>query len=290
MSLPELPEIKQLSPYVTRLLGANPGPFTLQGTNTYLIGDPKTRERVLLDTGDAKHEYYQLLKGFVESNDLIVTTVMITHSHHDHILGVPDVHKLFPLAKFLKYTMAPSFEYDEIDKSMFTHWGDCEVIEAAGLHFVAYYTPGHCDDHLCIWLEEEGALFSGDNLLGHGSTVFNHYGNYMQSLIRMRDLPHLSVVYPGHGDIIEDGVLAFNMYLEHRRQREYEILKILQATTGELTTDEIVSRIYDAIESRPDRIRRAAANNTKQYLEKLRGDKKVAGDGDIWRCEPSNRL
>lgn len=282
LTLPKLPDITKLSPFVTRILGQNPSPFTLQGTNTYLVGNPNTNERVLIDTGSNLPEYRDLLLNHLQANNLKLTTVLVTHSHPDHILGVQDLLQIAPHAVFLKYGKFPEATRKFMDPAVFTSWDDLEEIEAAGLHFTAYYTPGHCIDHISIWLREEQALFSGDNLLGHGSSHFIDYDAYMRSLERMRDLKGLSIVYPGHGEMVLDGVAAFNEYLAHRRQRELDILHALQQG-GQLTLDEIVQRIYTDIDSRPPGIKTTATRNTMLYLEKLRRDKKVAGNG-VWRA------
>lgn len=281
LDLPEIKDVEQLSPCVTRIIGQNPSGFTLQGTNTYLIGHPKHKERFLLDTGSGFPAYTDLLRNYLNKKGLTIVAIAISHWHPDHHGGLAEVLTLAPQARLYKYVV----EDININTTPFEfrHWADEEVLEECGVHLKAYFTPGHCDDHLSVWLEEEEVLFSGDNLLGHGSSVFKDFGRYLDSLMSMRDLPNLALVYPGHGLPIKDGVDGFNKNIELRYRRVYEIYEELRRHT-ELTDEELVQRIYQGLESRSRIVQIGALSNTQHYLAKLEQDGKAEFDGTKWRA------
>lgn len=292
--LPEIPNIQKLSNCVTCVLAQNPSPFTLQGTNTYLVGSPQTNERLLIDTGSGNVEYFELLKKYLEDNKLKITTIAITHSHIDHLGGVEDVLKLSPGASVRKYVIpkgdprlkANNYFIEEADAPVI-HWEDKEVLETAGVRVKAYYTPGHCADHLSFWLEDEQVLFSGDNLLGHGSSVFDSYQLYIKSLMEMRDLPHLRRVFPGHGKVLENGVDAFNSLIEHRYDRIKELYDVVKQAGRPLSGEEIVASVYSDFHEKPRSVQLGAINNTKQYLEELERQGRVEEHDSLWSLKHS---
>ena len=92
--LSHIPAVTRLSANVVRLLGCNPGFYTLQGTCTYLIGQESQPSRILLDTGEKdNHEYLNLLKGYLSENNLRISSVIVSHWHLDHMGGVPNLAK-----------------------------------------------------------------------------------------------------------------------------------------------------------------------------------------------------
>src|SRR5690606_17311008 len=96
---------------------------------------------------------------------------------------------------------------------------DGAVIETEGATLRAIHTPGHAEDHLCYWLEEERALFTGDVVLGAGTTVIPEHGgdlaDYMASLRRLLALEP-AVIYPAHGPAIRDAAKKIREYIAHR--------------------------------------------------------------------------
>lgn len=287
--LPPIPDIQRLSDCVTCVLAQNPSSFTLQGTNTYLIGSPKTKERLLLDTGSGNVEYIELLKKYLKENDLKITTIAITHSHIDHLGGLEDVLELSPGASIRKCVIPKddprlrtnNYFIEEVELPVI-HWEDKEVIDVAGVRMKAFYTPGHCADHLSYWLEDEQILFSGDNLLGHGSSVFDNYQLYITSLMEMRNLPHLRRVFPGHGKMLENGVDAFNSLIEHRYERIHELYLVLKRSNKPLSDEDIVAGVYSDFHQKPRSVQLGAINNTKQYLQELKRQGKIEENGDSW--------
>ena len=97
------------------------------------------------------------------------------------------------------------------------------------LRIPVLFTPGHADDHICLWMENENILFSGDNILDETTCVFDNYIEYMKSLERLKKLvENRSVqIFPGHGKEIGDGAQRIDFYINHRKQRENQILEHL---------------------------------------------------------------
>uniref|UniRef100_A0AC34GIV2 Metallo-beta-lactamase domain-containing protein n=1 Tax=Panagrolaimus sp. ES5 TaxID=591445 RepID=A0AC34GIV2_9BILA len=201
-----------------RVLGQNPGPFTLQGTNTYLVGSGKSK--ILIDTGEQNiKEYIDKLSEALGS-DCKIEAIIITHWHGDHIGGIPGVIKLIgcdiPVYKFKRSdnVVETDYNYNYIDH-------DHEVkVDGATLQLL--YTPGHTADHMAILHKEENALFSGDCILGEGSAVFEDLHSYMNSLNKFLEIKP-DKIYPGHGPVVNNPQNKIEEYIKHRMQRENDI-------------------------------------------------------------------
>jgi len=144
---------------------------------------------------------------------------------------------------------------------------DGSVVESEGATLRAVHTPGHAPDHLAFWLDEERALFSGDNVLGLGTTVIpaqpgslRLYLASLELLLALRP----GAIYPAHGPRIADGVAKLREYLEHRREREAQVLAVL--AEGPARIPEIVRRVYAAY---PEALHAAAAQSVGAQLLKL---------------------
>ncbi len=153
------------------------------------------------------------------------------------------------------------------------------VVETDGATLRALWTPGHAWDHLCFYLDEEKALFSGDVVLGAGTTVIppdGDLGDYLDSLRRLLDLD-LAVIYPAHGPAIRQPRAKVESYLAHRALRDAQILDGLRA--GARTVPEMVERIYTDV---PVFLHPAAAMSVAAHLRKLEREGAVRRDGDDW--------
>ena len=238
----KLPDVDVWSPRVTVALGQNPSMFTGPGTNTYLVGTG--RERILLDTGQGIPAYLPVLAQALERAGCAIQEIVLTHGHFDHIGGAAAVIEHYGP---LRVSKRPHAGFDKPWPVAITPIGDGDVVRTEGATLRALHTPGHAEDHLCFALEEEHSIFSGDNVLGVGTTVIPSEGgdllDYMSSLERLlAEAP--ATIYPAHGPVIRDGRAKIREYIAHRNQREQEILAALRADLHSIP--DIVARVYAA--------------------------------------------
>jgi len=269
----ELPDVDVWSERVAVALGQNPGAFTGPGTNTYLVGTG--RRRLLLDTGDGRDAYLPVLDRALERAGCDgIEGIVLTHGHPDHLGGVESVlrrHGEMPVYKH------PWPGVDEQLRFAIEPLADGALVATEGAHLRASFTPGHCPDHLCYVLEEEGAIFTGDNVLGVGTTVIPARGGslleYMASLERiLAETP--TRIYPAHGPCVEDGSAKVREYIDHRLERERQILAALGS--GRRRIEEIVRTVYAAY---PRALHAAAGQSVASHLLKLEAEGRVAREG-----------
>ncbi|XP_071542809.1 endoribonuclease LACTB2 isoform X1 [Panulirus ornatus] len=272
-----IPKISQLTPRIIRILGCNPGPMTLQGTNTYLIGTGK--RRVLLDVGEKGNtDYLSSLTSVLEEYDTTIDKVIITHWHRDHIGGLKDVLGCsrgdVKVYKFPRADAPEDSVFASVDHKFLTHK---EEIKTEGGTLRVHHTPGHTTDHVVLELTEEGILFSGDCILGEGTTVFEDLSSYMASLKLILDIEP-KVIYPGHGPVINDPNIHIEQYINHRKKREEQIIKLL---TGKkhMTSMELVTIMY---KDTPEHLHLAAKVNVDHHLQKLLKENIVCFERDRW--------
>jgi len=271
-----MPDIDVWSERVAVVLGQNPSMFTGPGTNTYLVGT--SRRPLLLDTGQGLPQYLPLLeRGLRETRggDRL-QEIVLTHGHPDHAGGVDSIQERFGP---LRVSKKP---WPELDGSLpITVIEDGGEIEADGATLRALWTPGHARDHLCFYLVEEKALFTGDVVLGAGTTVIPRDGDladYLNSLRRILELD-LSVIYPAHGPAIHDPYTKVQSYLAHRALREEQILNGLRA--GLRRIPDLVRHIYTDV---PEFLHAAAALSVEAHLHKLERDGLAQACDGEWEC------
>jgi ribonuclease/clavin/mitogillin len=276
------------------------------GTNTYLIGTGPPF--VLLDTGEGKEEYIPLLKrALVEvlstsaADGKHIASIVISHRHHDHHGGLPSVLKMlqrlwreshpdriYTPPKIYKY---PLPEESKIPSDYLTtlsavrnegyevqSLASNQIISAPGCSLRVIHTPGHTADSICLLLAEDATIFTADTVLGQGTAVFEDLSEYMRSLVRLthdEDI-NFQAVYPGHGPVVDQGKKHIQQYIDHRNEREEQILAILNSKPGDGTphwsTSSIVSTLYAAY---PVSLWPAAERGVSLHLEKLLVDGRV---------------
>lgn len=270
-----LPKVSKLSPRIIRILGCNPGKMTLQGTNTYIIGTG--RKRLLLDTGEKnKQEYIGELKKVLAEESIVIDNIVVTHWHYDHIGGLEDVKSILNNGhKSWKYPRSDEKE----DVHSINYLNDGQELSVEGASLRVHHTPGHTTDHIVLHLEEENAVFSGDCILGEGTTVFEDLYDYMRSLSHILQM-NPSIIYPGHGPVIEAPTEKIQQYINHRNMRESQIKEVLSERNNLLTEMEIVKILY---KDTPESLYQAAAKNVNQHLLKLEKEGTVIRNEDGWR-------
>ena len=262
---------------VVTVLGQNPGAFTGPGTNTYLVGT--SSRPLLLDTGDGNPAYMPfLIQGLRDHcNSEELQGIVATHAHPDHIGGITNVRE--HCGDLITHKRPWKGMEGPIDGPVEAIDGDA-VIETEGATLRAIFTPGHACDHLCYWLEEERAIFTGDVVLGAGTTVIPEHGgdlfDYMKSLERLLEWEP-EVLYPAHGPVIRNADEKIRQYIAHRNLREEQILDVLGQ--GVSTVPEMVKRIYADV---PEFLWPAAGTSVRSHLGKLLREKIVTRSDDDW--------
>ncbi|KAL2808490.1 beta-lactamase-like protein [Aspergillus granulosus] len=235
-ALPPLPDVEQVSPRVLRVLGQNPGKFTLQGTNTFIVGTGS--ERLIVDTGQGIPDWADLIHETLSRRGITLSHVLLTHWHGDHTGGVPDLIRMYPHLSSAIYKHTPSKTQQPIV--------DGQIFRVEGATVRAAHTPGHSSDHMCFVLEEEHSMFTGDNILGHGTSAVEHLSTWMDTLYKMQAQDCITG-YPAHGIVISNLRTKIKGELARKLQRERQVLKVLvQAKQGKrsVTVKELVASMY----------------------------------------------
>jgi glyoxylase-like metal-dependent hydrolase (beta-lactamase superfamily II) len=270
-----MPDLERWSERVAVVRGLNPGPFTGPGTNTYLIGTgPRP---ILLDTGSGRPEYVDLLeRGLRElcSTDA-PGDILVTHVHPDHIGGAASLTERFGPRAVCKRPWVGKDEAHEIE---LTPIDDGFELRTEGATLRALHTPGHSPDHLCFYLEEERAVFTGDVVLGAGTTVIPIEGGdmavYLATLEKLLELD-VARLYPGHGPAIDDPRAKLREYIDHRFEREAQVLAAMRS--GARTVEQMVERIYV---DTPRALWPAAGMSVLSHLLKLERESQAARSVD----------
>ncbi|HUO04547.1 MAG TPA: MBL fold metallo-hydrolase [Candidatus Binataceae bacterium] len=273
----KMPDYARHSARVATVLGKNPGMFTGPGTNTFIVGSSK--RPILLDTGQGVPIYADLLSAALKelSGSEGLERIVLTHAHVDHQGGVKQVVERFGELEVLKRP----WEGHDVHPEMLTAIDHDAVIRTEGATLRAIFTPGHAPDHLCFYLEEERALFTGDVVLGAGTTVIpddtGDLGQYLDSLRLLLDLD-LETIYPAHGPVIKNPREKIRDYISHRELRERQVLDALAGGPHEVMG--IVKAIYTDV---PEYLHPAAASSVRSHLRKLHREGRVAEEGNRWR-------
>ena len=246
---------------VLALTAPNPGPYTLDGTRTYVIAG-----EAVVDPGPAVDSHVEAI--LAAAPDL--RTIFITHRHADHAPAAVPLQERTGARIVAPQGVVPAADAPLRDGDRF---------EVAAFTITAIATPGHTAEHFCF-LSSDGDLFTGDTVLGEGTTAIfppdGDMGAYIQSLRRLRELAPARI-WPGHGPMREDAVTLLDEYIEHRLAREREVLGALHQGLGEVPR--IRERIYPDLHPA---LARAAELQIEAHLEKLASEGRARRVTDGW--------
>lgn len=232
------------------------------------------RARILIDTGEGMPIWIESLMRVLEEEKATIASVLLTHWHGDHTGGVPHLLERFPHLQKAIYKHEP----DKGQQAL----SDGQIFSVEGARVCALLTPGHSTDHMCFILEEESALFTGDNILGHGFTVVEDLGVFMASLEKMR-ARNCVKGYPAHGAIIENLPTKILLCLGRHHRRERQVMgalrqEKLRTGRGSLTIKELVRTVYGLVS---DEISASALEpSLNETLQKLAEDGTVGFELD----------
>ena len=248
------------TPRATCVLAPNPGPMTLDGTNTWVLSEPGSERAVVVDPGPDDEEHLARIRTALARRRARVGAVLLTHSHLDHTE--------------VAERLARSAGVDVVPAAA---WSDGEVLDVEGLGLTVLRTPGHTADSVCFALPADRALLTGDTVLGRGSTVLAEDGSltdYLATLDRLAALasptpehPGLEVLLPGHGPVLRDPAGVLREYRAHRDERLAQVREALAA--GAASVADVVARLYPGLEGK---LQQAATWSVRAQLAHLGAD------------------
>jgi glyoxylase-like metal-dependent hydrolase (beta-lactamase superfamily II) len=274
----------RVSPLISRVVADNPGPFTFKGTGVYIVGN---KDVAVIDPGPDDASHVDALKRALEGRR--VTHILVTHTHSDHS----------PAAKPLKewsgartYAFGPHGSGKLDDGVRVEEGGDMqfapdvrvkdgEIIRGNGFTFECVFTPGHTSNHMCYALREENALFTGDHVMGWSTTVVTppdgDMAQYMASVKKLMARDD-AILYPTHGAPVTDPKPFLAAYLEHRLDREKQIVACIR--DGLTTIPQMVARMYADVDKR---LHPAASRSVLAHLIQLENENRAVNDGGHYR-------
>ncbi len=274
--------VEQPEPLVRRVLAPNPSPYTYTGTQTYLVGN--AGQLAVIDPGPDDADHLAALEAAIGGAQ--VTAIMCTHTHRDHSpAAVPLAQRTgAPVVGCAPLVLpddgpradAPFDRTYAPDRVL----EDGESMTGRGWTLTAVATPGHTSNHLCFALEESGALFTGDHVMGWSTSVVvppdGNMTDYMASLARLYDRED-RIYYAAHGAPIENPRQLVRGMIGHRRQRENQIRRLLGEQAQAI--EDLVPQMYKGLD---ERLIGAAGMSVKAHLIDLEQRGMVSRSGEIW--------
>ncbi|MCQ6552437.1 MBL fold metallo-hydrolase [Streptomyces sp. C10-9-1] len=254
------------------VLAPNPSPMTLDGTNTWVLAEPGSEAAVVVDPGPLDEAHLRAVIETVEASGRRVALTLLTHGHADHAEGA---------GRFAELTGTRVRALDPALRLGDEGLDAGDVVDAGGLELRVVPTPGHTADSLCFHLPADGAVLTGDTVLGRGTTMVAHpdgrLGDYLDSLRRLRSLTvddGVHTVLPGHGPVLEDAQGAVEFYLAHRAARLAQVETAVE--NGLTSASEVVARVYAEVDRS---LWPAAELSVRAQLAYLR-ERGLTGPGD----------
>ena len=275
-------EVSQVAPGIRRVIAENPSPFTLYGTGTYILG---RGEVAVIDPGPADGAHITKLLEALEGET--ISHILITHTHMDHS---PGCRLLQAHTDAKSYAYGPhgagkleqgvpveeggdmEFQPDEILR-------DGDVLTGGDWSVECVYTPGHTSNHMCYQLRESKALFTGDHVMGWSTSIISppdgDMGAYIASLERLLERDD-AVYWPTHGPCIDDPKPHVRAFIEHRLDRERQIIDCIRQ--GVHRIEDMVPVMYTEL---PEFMYPAAARSVLASMEHLVDNGVLRADGGV---------
>ena len=268
----EMTTVARLDELTTRVLAPNPSLMTLDGTNTYIVGE-RGRDAAIIDPGPERRDHLARVERALHEAQHEIALIFVTHHHGDHAEAASAWADHFG-ARVVAKRPDVAGEGGRIVE-------DGERLEVGGVRFEVIATPGHTGDHLSVRLPT-GAVLTGDHVLGRGTSVVawpdGDLTAYLESLRRMLELGP-AALYPGHGpEMLEDPTAVLTYYREHREFRERQIIHAIGE--GSTRVSEVVSRIYAGVDQH---LLGAAEASTRAAIASLEAREmlRLAADGRL---------
>jgi glyoxylase-like metal-dependent hydrolase (beta-lactamase superfamily II) len=225
------------------VLAPNASIMTLDGTNTWLIAEPGSATAIVVDPGPEHEGHLRRVQQTAEQAGQRIALIVLTHGHLDHSAGS---------GRLAELTGASIRAFDPALRLGSEGLGAGDTVSGAGCDLRVIETPGHTPDSVCLLIEADAAVLTGDTVLGRGTTVIargGSLGDYLGSLDRLRalaDTARLRTLLPGHGPLLADPAGVLDFYISHRADRLAEVEAALSA--GDRSVAEIVARVYAGVD------------------------------------------
>jgi glyoxylase-like metal-dependent hydrolase (beta-lactamase superfamily II) len=247
------------TPRARCVLAPNPSGLTLDGTNTWIVAEPGSATAIVVDPGPDDASHLRRVQETAERAGQRVRRIVLTHGHSDHSAGAP---------RLAEQTGADVLAVDPVHRRGADGLSPGASISGAGCELRVIATPGHTADSVCLLIEADDALLTGDTVLGRGTTVIardGSLGDYLRSLEELREVAaRLRVLLPGHGPLLADPAGTLDYYIAHRAQRLAEVAAAV--SSGDRTVEEIVARVYAEVDRSLWRVARWSVRAQLAYL------------------------
>jgi glyoxylase-like metal-dependent hydrolase (beta-lactamase superfamily II) len=256
---PAYGQLRAVTPSAAVLLANNPGPMTLDGTNTWILRVPGHSDCVVVDPGPDMPEH---IAAIAEATGGAVALTLITHRHPDHTGGIDE---LVRLTGSPVRSMDPEFLRGDVAPLT-----DGEVIEVAGLRITVLHTPGHTADSVSFLLAD--AVLSGDTVLGRGTTVLDRDGtlrDYLRSMDRLLEAGAGLALLPAHGPDHPDLEPVARYYIAHRHERLAQVRAALDELGADADAMAVVRKVYVDVD---ESLWPAARSSVESQLTYLRSE------------------
>ena len=275
---------EQCEELVRRVLAPNPSPYTYTGTQTYLVG--AADEVAVIDPGPNEPAHIEAILAAI--GDAKLVAIMCTHTHRDHSPAAAPLSERTGAPVIGCAPLVLKSDRPRADEAFDTTYAPDRILEhgeamtGTGWTLRAVHTPGHTSNHLCFALEESGALFTGDHVMGWSTSVVippdGDMGDYLKSLEHLQSRED-RVYYSAHGAPIDKPRQLVRGMIGHRRQRENQILRLMGERARPIP--EFIPEMYKGLD---ERLIPAAEMSVEAHLLDLERRGLVSSQGDVWRA------